>query len=488
MSAGHATLGATSRAPHDRRRIAANFLAMAGTSGVGFIVNILTTIYIWRVLGPEAIGQVSWSLALVGYLAILVNPGLTTVGQRELAKAPDRAEELIALIVTLQTALAVAVYGLVIAVAALGLRGDAVSALLLIQSFSFVLSALNIGWVLQANERMAAPSMASLVLNALQLPVLVWLVKGPQDVYLYAVLTLPFMLAAAAYNFWYVRRHRLAKVGALRPSLARARALLREAWPLALSQGAILIYFNSDTIILRFTDGDATVGQYASAYKLMLVATVVTAALWNAYFPALARAGGSDRATSLSREYMILLAWMGVPVAALGWACGRHVVELMYGAAYAQCGLYFEWLCLNIAIMFVNYAVVSVLVPWGHSTLQFKISAAAALANLLLNAVAIPLYGPWGAVATTIAAEIVVLTLGLVCRRRLGIHWHPVLPIVAPPLLCSAAVALAIAAMPHMLDHWWWLQLGGGVLVLSGCMFAFEPRFRHAFRVAVRRW
>jgi O-antigen/teichoic acid export membrane protein len=488
MSARDATFDLTPDVAHDRRRIATNFLAMAGTSGLGFIVTLLTTIYVRRVLGPEAIGQVSWSLALVGYLAVLVNPGLTTVGQRDLAKVPGRASELMSVIMTLQTLLAVAVYALVVAVAALGLRGKAVSILLLIQSLSFVLSAVNVGWVLQANERMAAPSIATLVLNVLQLPVLVWLVHGPQDVYLYAILTLPFTLAAAVHNLWYVRRHRLANIAALRPTLAGARNLLREAWPLALSQGAILIYFNSDTIILGFTDGDATVGQYATAYRLMLVATVVTAALWNAYFPALARAGGSDRAPALSREYMTLLAWMGIPIAALGWACGRHVVELMYGTAYAPSGPYFEWLCLNIAVMFVNYGVVSVLVPWGHSRLQFKISAAAALANLLLNAIAIPLYGPWGAVATTIAAEVVVLCLGLAYRHRLGIHWHPVLPVVTPPLLCSVAVALAIAALPRALDHWWWIELAVGIVVLVGCMFAFESRFRHAFRAAIRRW
>jgi O-antigen/teichoic acid export membrane protein len=478
---------ASTRVPHDRRRIAHNFLAMAGTSGLGFIVSLLTSIYVWRALGPVVIGQVSWSLALIGYLSILVNPGLTTVGQRELAKAPERSQELIAVIVTLQTMLAIVVYGLVVAIAALDLRGETVSVLLVIQSVAFVLSSVNLGWVLQANERMAAPSIAALVFNALQLPVLFWLVHGPGDVYVYAISTLPVMLAGAAFNLWYVGRHGLAHLGSLRPTLAGATAIFREAWPLALSQGAILIYFNADTIILGFTHGDAAVGQYATAYKLMLVATAVTAALWNAYFPALARAGNSEVAKSLSQEYMTLLAWMGLPIAALGWAFGRHVVDLLFGAAYAQSGPYFEWLCLDIGLMFVNYGVASVFVPWGHGALQFKITAVAAAANLLLNAVAIPLYGAWGAVATTIAAEVVVLGLGVAYRRRLRIHWHPVLPIVTPPLLCSATVALAIAALPRTFDRWWWLELAVGTAVLGGCLFAFESRFHRVFRTAVLR-
>jgi O-antigen/teichoic acid export membrane protein len=261
----------------------------------------------------------------------------------------------------------------------------------------------------------------------------------------------------------------------LRPRLAGALGLLREAWPLALTQGAVLIYFNSGTIILGFTDGDDAVGQYATAYRLMMVAAVITASMWNAYFPALARAHASPSlAAQLSREYVGLLAWMGLPIAALGWACGRHVVELMYGPAFAATGPYFEWLCLNIAITFLNYGLVAILVPWGHSGLQFKIVAAGAAINLTVNLIAIPLWGAWGAIAGSLVAEAAVFALGLVARRRYGIFWHPILPIVAPPLLCSAAVGLAIAALPRAFDRYWWLELLAGTVVLAGCLAIFE--------------
>jgi O-antigen/teichoic acid export membrane protein len=184
------------------------------------------------------------------------------------------------------------------------------------------------------------------------------------------------------------------------------------------------------------------------------------------------------QATALAREYLGLLAWTGMPIAALGWACGRHLVNLMFGPAFAPSGPYFEWLCLNIAIMFVNYAIVSILVPWGYSKLQFKIAAAAATSNLLLNLIVIPLYGPWAAVATTLAAELVVLVSGIWVRRRLDIVSHPILPIIAPPLLCSALVALAIVALPRSLDRLWWLEVLVGASVLGACFLLFNRRFR----------
>lgn len=468
---------AAARAPPSRRRIAANFLTLAGTSVLGLVITILISIYVRRILGPAAIGQVSWAMAAVGYLTVLVSPGLATVGQRELARAPEKSERILALVLTLQTLLAALVYGLVLAVAAYDPRGPIVSVLLAIQGLTLFLTAWNTGWVLQAHERMVAPSLMALAFNTLQLPALVLLVHAPDDVVLYAALALPFTFAGLVYNFWYLARRGLVRPLRMRPTLAGARRMLREAWPLALAQASVLVMLNSGTLILGFTDSDEAVGQFASAYRLMLVATVITASLWNAYFPAFARS--HDRpveARALSREYLGLLSWMGLPIAALGWALGRHVVELLYGPAFAPSGQYFEWLCLTIGLTFLNYGLVATLVPWGRGDLQLKITASAALLNLTVNALAVPFYGPWGAVAATLASELLVVLLGLAVRRRLRLFWHPVLPVIAPPLFCSAAVAAGLAALPASLDRLWWAQLVAGTAVLGACLIIFEGR------------
>jgi O-antigen/teichoic acid export membrane protein len=461
-------------APPNRRRIAANFVVLAGTSVLGLAITILISIYVRRALGPAAIGQASWAMAAVAYLGVVVNPGLTTVGQRELARNLRRGQELMSLILTLQTVFAIAAYALLLAIVALDLRGPTVNVLLLIQGISLFLTAWNTGWVLQANERMVAPSIASLLFNALQLPAFLLLIHQPDDLYLYVLLCLPAMLLGAVYNLWYIGRHGLASPLRLRPVLTGASALLKEAWPLALTQGAALIYLNSGTIILGFTHGDDAVGLYATAYRLMMVAAVITASLWNAYFPALARTWHAEQATGLSREYVGLLAWMGFPIAALGWACGRHVVAVMYGPAFAAAGPYFEWLCLSVAITFLNYGLVATLVPWGHTRLQSTIMITGTAINLAISLAAIPPFGAWGAIAAILTSETAVVVIGLLARRRFNIFWHPVLPIVVPPFVCSAAVALAIAALPSAFDRYWWVELAAGAIVLAGCLAVFE--------------
>ena len=463
-----------------RRRIAANFLSIAGTNVLGLGVTILISVYVRRALGPEAIGQLSWAIAVVAYLTVLVSPGLTFVGQRAIAQASDRTEALAALVLTLQTLLASVVYAFVLVVVALQPRDPVVSMLLAIQGVTLFFTAWNMGWVLQAHERMVAPSLAALAFNVLQLPGLMLLVHEPDDLMLYAGLTVAFAFGSVGYNVWYLVRNRILRLSNMRPTLAGCRGVLREAWPLALLQAAVLVIANSSIVVLGLTDGDDAVGQFASAYRLMLVAAVITSALWNAYFPAFVRAQERpEEAMRLSREYLGLLAWMGLPMAALGWAVGRHIVELLYGPAFAPAGRYFEWLCLNVGLTFVNYGVISALVPWGRGHLQLRITTAAAFLNLTVTGVGVPLYGAWGAVAAILASELLTLLLGVTVRRRARLFWHPLLPTILPPLACSVAAAAILVALPPSLDRLWWLQLPAAALAIGLAMLVFERKALH---------
>ena len=94
--------------------------------------------------------------------------------------------------------------------------------------------------------------------------------------------------------------------------------------------------------------------------------------------------------------------------------------------------------------------------------------------TLAINALAIPLYGAWGCIAALIAGEVVMLGLGLSMRSKLHLLKYPIVPVVAPPLLCSLGVAAVIAMLPASYHRFWWLELTIGGLVLLLCLLGFE--------------
>jgi O-antigen/teichoic acid export membrane protein len=355
--------------------------------------------------------------------------------------------------------------------------------LLLVQAASLFFTALNPVWALQAYERMVVPSLVMVAFNALQLPILILVVHGPSDVYFYVLCSLLPLLLTCAFNFWYLSRCGL-PLRNLRWSFEGARYWLHAAWPLALSGVAIAAYYNCGAIVLGFTHGDDAVGQYATAFRLMLVSSVVTTAIWGAYLPAMSRAqDNSSQGIRISRELVGLLAWLGFPIAALGWTFGHHVVAVLYGPAFAPSGVYFEWMCLNVPIIFLNFGVATPLVAWGFQKIYFKITGAAAVVNLALNLVTVPIYGPWGAIVSTVTAELIILVCSAAVRWRLRIGWHSLYGIV-PPVLCSAAVAVAASLLPDSLSRYWWLECGVAAVLLGACLVAFE---RKAV-LAVMRW
>src|SRR5258708_1991784 len=253
-----------------------------------------------------------------------------------MGKNPAAREGLTSLVLTLGMLLAGAGYGLVLVIAFLEPRGPEVSWLLIWQGLSLFTLGCNIEWVLKAHERMVALSIVSLVVNILQFPALILFVHGPDDVLIYAVCSLPFTLAGTAYNFWHLHRNGIVRFAQLRPTLAGTKALLSESWPFALSQAAVLVYWNSGTIILGFSHGDLAVGLYGTAARLIYMPTVISGAMLNAYYPVLSRMHGSPaEATRTAKEFMTLLAWMGLPLAALGSACGQHLAAMIYPAPFS---------------------------------------------------------------------------------------------------------------------------------------------------------
>ena len=71
-----------------QRRIVASFVTLAVTSALSLVATIPITIYVCLAIGLVAMGEVSWSLAVIAYLGLIVNPGVTTIGQRHLAGPP----------------------------------------------------------------------------------------------------------------------------------------------------------------------------------------------------------------------------------------------------------------------------------------------------------------------------------------------------------------------------------------------------------------
>ncbi len=464
------------------KTIARNFVSLGAAAIIGRLVALICSIYRNRIMGAEAVGQISWSTAAVTYFLVL-NPGLEIIAKREVARRPGDGTRFVSTLFMVQMALAVITFALVLGFAALKLRGPEISILLALQAIQLVLAPINLGWLLQAHERMAIVALVDGLLQILTIPALFLFIHNPHDTAMYVLLPYPFRIALAIFTFWYAMHHRLLDWRTLRPTFAGAGWLIREALPLGISQVAIMLYYNSATILLGVflarTAADEQVGYYTTAFSLMTMTTFFSSALLTSFFPTLARcAGNSDEARAVayrtSSQFLRILAWIGFPCAAIGWVMGKHAVRLLYGTKFEASGPLLEWLSIDVALIFFNVGISQPLTAWGKQKLILAITLTGAAVNVAFNCALIPRYGAYGAVVATILAEAVVFGCCLLARRgHVPIPW---LKLIYKPMTCCIAVASLLKLVPDRFDKTLWpLTLAAACLTLFGC-FAFLER------------
>lgn len=453
------------------KQILRNFFSLSVAALMGRFITLLLSTYMRHILGAAAIGQLAWSASVVSYAGLLVSSGLEVVARREVARDSKQAARYTVLMFGIQALLALLSLLVLQIFSTVSGRAPQMQTLLLLNAVALLFVPLDIGWLLYAHERLRVSAIVSLTLIVIQCGVVFALVRGPQHLFLYVLLPYPFRLAGIAFGIWYCVRHGLLDVRDLRfknIGMNDVRRLMKAALPIGLAQTTVLLYGNSDVIFLGFSHSNEVVGFYSTAYSMMLVPTLLHSALSSAYFSSLARAFATpERARALSQQFLRLMIWLGFPLAALGWAVGRHPMLLLFGAGFAPSGPLFEWLCLNLAPMFFNVGYLIPLIAWEHQNMALRCTLTGALVNVGLNLWLIPHFGASGAVVSTLAAEAAVCVVLIWVRR----HIHP-LPwprfLWPPVLMCLLVAPLTRFATDHWMP-WWLAALAGASVCLAVC-------------------
>ena len=459
-------------AGNSRFRVARNFVSLSAGQVALALAGFVSGIYARRVLGATVIGEVAWTTSVLSYFSLLINPGLETIAQRDIAREPGYANEYVSRMISLRLLLALISFACVGILVLFNVRGERISYLLVLQGLGLLIIPLNLGWLLWANERMGVQALVTTVFQVLQLLALFLLVHKPEDVYRYVLYPYPFTLAAAIVLFWCAVRYKMIDWRRIRLTLQGTGILIRQAIPLGFSSMASLLYFNSDAILLGFMRGDAVVGIYTTAYRSWIYGTMPFGSLYNSYFPSLARSvNDPPMQRKISSEFYRLFLWFGLPTAALCWGAGRFFVDLMYGKQFVESGPMFEWLSLNIALSSFSWSIYGPLNAWGHQKKTFYITLTAALANLGINFLVIPRYGAMGAVATTLLAESIALIGAILARRKLcPLPWLTLsLKPLTTAVLIAASVRWTVVAFPA---HWWLALPVCGIVFITGAWLA----------------
>ena len=395
-------------------RILSNVAWLSGDKIVRVGIGLLVGVWVARYLGPEQFGLLSFSLAFVSLFGAIATLGLQGIVVRDIVKAPLDAPETLGTSFALQLLGGVASCALLILIIGLVRPDDALA--------KTTIAILGPTLILKASESVrywfesqVQSKYAVWVENAVLLVVAsikIGLILGGAPFILFVWIVLAEAVAAAILLFavyaWTGGRLR-----AWRPSYDRAKALLRDSWPLVLAGLAVMIYMRIDQIMLGQMLDDKAVGIYTVAVRVSELWYFVPMTIVGSVFPALIEAKKTSEALYLERLQKLydLLVKLALAVAVPMTFLSNATVVLLFGPEYVEAGKILAIHIWTALFVFLGVASGKWFLVENRQLLAFRRVFVGMLVNIALNFALIPRFGGTGAAVATLVSQAVAALL-----------------------------------------------------------------------------
>lgn len=417
-------------------RLARGGVGSFAIRGSQFGLQLLVVVLLGRVLGPEGYGLYAFWLALATVVAIPAQAGLANVMVRYTAAYQAKSDW--ARLAGLWRRLMVwgATYGLlaggvVVGIVLFGPGPDLASidtrtalwaaAVLLLLPVAEILGGALRGLRYTLVGQIPGFIVRQAAMLVLVVSVLVVAGAGALDAGRAMALQAAALgiVALLAWRLW--RGRRPAEVVATSPAFENRR-WLRSVLPLSFVGGMMVINSNADVLMLGWLQGNTETGIYRVAAQGAMLVSFSLMAINMVIGPYISRLYTQGRKHDLQK----MLAWgtraifgVALPVALVFILFGEQILALVFGGEYVPGAGPMAILCAGQLINAAAGSVGFVLNMTGHERDTAKGVGAAAVANLVLNAVLIPPYGMTGAAVATATSMVIwnVLLVWFVYRR-----------------------------------------------------------------------
>ncbi len=376
------------------------FLGQGFQLGVGFFI----TVAVARFLGPSDFGVLNFHLAVVMILGVLANLGMTNVLTRELVERVGEKEKLIGTSVLLTLMAGGCIYVLLLGTSFLWSGSGLNRPMCLVMGFILLLNparSIEAWFQSQVKSKFAViTTSVSFALTALCRAAFILL--GLTVVWFGAAFTIEAVFVAVLLVSFY--RYQGNSVSGWRFDVSAARELLRDSWPLVLSNFSVMIYLKIDFIFLSRITGDFSAGEYAAATRLSTIWYYVPMLLAQSLFPAIVKLKSESAARYGRRlqQFCDLNSVIAYFVMIPGFFLGPWLVGAIFGEGYQGGGSILSIHILSCLFVFLGVAKSQVLISEGRSRELLVCNALGAMVNVAGNLILIPVYGGVGAAIATL--------------------------------------------------------------------------------------
>ncbi|MET1249193.1 flippase [Sporolactobacillus sp. STCC-11] len=373
------------------------------------IVPLITTPYVSRVLKPDGVGIYSYTYTIAAVFALFVSLGISSYGQREIAYKQDLIEERSRIFwelcsIRILTVTVVSVIYLLIAA-----FYKEYKVFLLLQYFLIIAEMFDISWYFRGMEDFKVVVKRNIVIKLLATVCIFVFVRTEGDVWKYVLFNSLSVLISNLILMTYVKNS-IIRVNFKKLNFQRhIRGIIELFIPLI----AVQIYSNLDKIMLgAIIQNNVENGYFEQARKIANLLVTVVVSLNSVMFSRIAYL----YATKKNKEEFIFLykrilkiIWMILLPMCFGlFAISDNFVIWFFGEEYSSVSILLKISCPLIIFSAVgNFVGQQYLNPTGQQNKATVAYITAAVVNIALNVLLIPIFSSVGALLASNVAEFI---------------------------------------------------------------------------------
>lgn len=385
-----------------------NFIYNSAYQLLLFLIPIITTPYVSRVLGSKGVGIYSFNNSIAYYFVIFTMLGLNNYGNREIARSRDDKKKL--------SETFFSIYALQL------ICGSITNVLYLLYSFflsnNFILSisfwpyvlssVFDINWFFFGIENFRFTVIRNIVIKVLTTIAILVFVNEPNDVIIYCFI-LSFGMLISNLLLWTVTSK---YVDLFIPKWDEIKIHIRPNLLLFVTVISVSLFKIMDKIMLGVITTSNEVGLYESSEKIISVPIAFVFSLGTVMLPRMSNVMASNdksKSIELINKSIIFAMFLSTSFGFGLMGISKEFVPIFFGEGFEKC-IYLLWILLPSCIFmaFANVIRTQYLLPIGDDKTYVISAIIGAIINLIINYILIPIIGSVGAAFGTLMSEAAV--------------------------------------------------------------------------------
>lgn len=386
------------------------------------IFPLISYTYVTHILQVDSIGKVEFARSFTSYFVMLGVLGIVSYATREASRLRSNKRELskftheilfINFLAVLFSLVCLLILTFVLP------QLEQYKVLLLINSISVVFISLGFEWLFAAMEEYSYIAIRTIVIQILSMLLILIVVREKSDINKYAFLQVLSLALPNILNMMYSRKY----VDWKYFGQYNIRRHLKSVVFLFLMTVSVQIFSSLDTTMLGFMSGNVSVGLYTAATKMINIVSSLLVAIISVLTPRLSimvHDKNFYKLKTVSYRAITIIFLLSIPAAVGLTLLSKELILIFSGYSFISGNLAAKILAARVILSPLNtYFIVQLFISMGLEKNNLITTSVAALINIILNFVLIPLFLQNGAAIATVIAEVIELAFNAYFARKL---------------------------------------------------------------------